>query len=399
MVYHPDRMRFGSFIAPYHPTHEDPTLTLERDMQLVEHLDRLGYDEAWIGEHHSGGYEIISSPELFIAGVAGRTKNIRFGTGVNSLTYHHPLILADRIAQLDHQVRGRLIFGSGPGQLPTDAYMMGIDPLEQRRMMNESLECLIELFEGRTVTRQTDWFTLRDARLQVLPYQTPRMEMSVACAVTPTGPTTAGRLGLGMLSLAASTPIGFTALGQHWDVYEETAKAHGKTVTRDSWRVVVNMHVAETREQAMKDVEWGIMDLVEYIRGIRGAAAGDDTVIGRIRNAKDAVKTLTTEGIGTFGVAMIGDPQDAIAHIEKLQEQSGGFGTFMFLAHNCADFEATKKSYELFARHVIPHVRKSNRNRAASLAWSREQSATTYGGIVGAMKKAISEYEDTKTKA
>lgn len=399
MAYQPDRMRFGSFIAPYHPIHENPTLALERDMQLVEHLDALDYDEAWIGEHHSAGCEIISSPELFIAGVAGRTRNIRFGTGVNSLTYHHPLILADRIAQLDHQVRGRLIFGSGPGQLPTDAYMMGIDPMQQRRMMNESLECLVELFEGRTVSRETDWFTLRDARLQVLPYQTPRMEMSVACAVTPTGPTTAGRLGLGMLSLAASTPIGFTALGQHWDVYEESARAHGKTVHRDTWRVVVNMHLAETREQAMADVEWGIMDLVAYIRGVRGSAAGDDTVIGRIGDAKDAVRALTTEGIGTFGVAMVGDPADAIAHIEKLQAQSGGFGTIMFLAHNCASFEATRKSYELFARHVIPHFRRSNRNRAASLDWSREHSGTTYGGIVGAMKQAISDYEHAKTKS
>jgi len=399
MTFQPERMRFGSFLAPYHPIHEDPTAALERDMELVEHLDRLGYDEAWIGEHHSAGAEIISSPELFIAGVAPRTRQIRFGTGVNSLTYHHPLILADRIVQLDHQVRGRLIFGAGPGQLPTDAYMMGIDPLQQRRMMNESLECLIDLFEGQTVDRVTDWFTLREARLQLLPYQTPRMEMVVACAVTPTGPTTAGRLGLGMLSLAASTPIGFTALGQHWEVYEETAKANGKIADRNSWRVVVNMHLAETREQARADLEWGIMDLVHYIRGVRGAAAGGDSAIGRIANARDAVGLMTGDGLGVFGVAMAGTPDDAIAHIEKLQEQSGGFGSFLFMAHNCASFEANKKSYELFARHVAPHFRRSNRNRVASLEWSREKSEVTYGGIVGAMQQAISQYEDSKPKA
>lgn len=75
-------LRFGTFLAPYHSHRENPTLALERDMELIEHLDRLGYDEAWIGEHHSGGSEIISSPELFIAGVAPRTRRIRFGTSI-----------------------------------------------------------------------------------------------------------------------------------------------------------------------------------------------------------------------------------------------------------------------------------------------------------------------------
>lgn len=389
-------MRFGIFIAPYHPVHENPTLTLERDMQLVEHVDMLGYDEAWIGEHHSGGYEVISSPELFIAGVAPRTKHIRFGTGVNSLSYHQPLILADRIAQLDHQVRGRLIFGAGPGQLPIDAYMLGIDPMNQRRMMNESLECMIDLFEGKTVNRQTDWFTLREARLQILPFQAPRMDMVVACSVTPTGPVTAGRLGLGMLSLAASTAIGYTALGEHWGVYEDAATKAGKTVNRDSWRVVVNVHVAETREQAMADLEFGVLDLVNYMRRMRGAAASAGQSLSRVTDAKSGVEVMTTEGLGALGRAFAGSPQDVIAYIEDLQKQSGGFGTFMFLTHNCANFEATKKSYELFARYVIPHFQGSNVNRAASLGWAEEKSSVTYGGIVNAMKQAIADHEKTK---
>lgn len=385
--YEPQRLRFGSFIAPFQAVQEDPTLCLERDMQLVQHLDELGFDEAWIGEHHSAGYEVVSSPELFIAGVAGRTQRIRLGTGVNSLTYHHPLILADRIAQLDHQTRGRVMFGAGPGQLPTDAHMLGIDPADQRRMMNEALECLIELFEGRTVTRRTDWFTLRDARLQLLPYQTPRMEMSVACAITPTGPVTAGRLGLGMLSLAASSSIGFNALGQHWDAHAAAAGKAGKTVSRDNWRVVVNMHLAETREKALADLEWGVMDLLRYVRGVTGSAVQER--LEGIDTAAAAVELLTTKGLGIFGVLQAGMPDDIIAYIERVQEQSGGFGCLMFLAHNCADFQAVKKSYELFARYVIPHFRKSNRNREASLAWVHANSETTWGATVQAMQKAI----------
>ena len=111
------RLRFGAFIAPFHPIDENPTLAVARDLELVEFIDGLGYDEAWIGEHHSSGYELIASPELFIAMAAGRTRNIRLGTGVASLPYHHPLMLAERINQLDHMTRGRVMFGVGPGEI------------------------------------------------------------------------------------------------------------------------------------------------------------------------------------------------------------------------------------------------------------------------------------------
>ena len=388
-------LRFGSFLAPYHPAKENPTLSLERDMQLIEHLDRLGYDEVWLGEHHSGGSEIISSPELMIAGVADRTRRIRFGTGVNSLCYHHPLILADRIAQLDHQTRGRIMFGAGPGQLPTDAYMLGIEPADQRRMMVESLECLIDLFEGKAVTRKTDWFTLQDARLQLRPYQRPRMDMTVACAITPSGPTTAGRLGLGMLSLAVSTPIGFSALGEHWGVYEAAAQAAGHQVKRDNWRVVVSMHIAETREQALADLEWGIMDSIHYTRAIRGLKPDEDNPIAKIRTAQEGVALLTGDGYSVFGVAMAGTPDDAVDYIRKLQAQSGGFGTLMFMANNFADTAATRKSYELFARYVMPRFDGSTDSLHASMEWCREKSGVTYSGFLDAMKATIVSHGGT----
>ena len=131
------RLRFGIFMAPFHPVAENPTLSLQRDLELIEWLDHLGYDEAWIGEHHSAGFEIISSPEVFIAAAAERTRNIKLGTGVVSLPYHHPLMTADHIQMLDHLTRGRIMFGVGPGALPSDAFMMGIDPLKQRDRMGK----------------------------------------------------------------------------------------------------------------------------------------------------------------------------------------------------------------------------------------------------------------------
>src|ERR1700722_16836596 len=159
-------LRSGIFLAPFHNLTENPTLALERDMELLQHLDRLNYHEAWIGEHHSGGFEIIASPEMFIAAAAERTRHIRLGTGVASLPYHNPFILADRMVQLDYQTRGRAMFGVGPGALVHDALKIGIDPSNQREMMEESFDVIVELMDGDTVTRKSDWFDLKNARLQ-----------------------------------------------------------------------------------------------------------------------------------------------------------------------------------------------------------------------------------------
>src|SRR5207244_1353352 len=181
-----DNMTFGTFMAPFHRVGENPTLALERDLELIEWLDDLGFDEAWIGEHHSGGWETIASPEVFIATAAGRTRHIRLGTGVVSLPYHHPWLVADRMVLLDHLTRGRVIFGAGPGALPTDAYIMGIDPVEQRRMMEESLDAILALLRSEEpVSRQTDWFTMREARLQMRPFTRPHFEVAVAAMVSP----------------------------------------------------------------------------------------------------------------------------------------------------------------------------------------------------------------------
>src|SRR6059058_824370 len=217
-----DRMNFGIFMAPFHRIGDNPTYALRRDLELIEFLDHLSYDEAWIGEHHSAGYEIIPSPEVFIAAAAERTRHIRLGTGVCSLPYHHPLILADRMILLDHLTLGRAMFGVGPGALPSDAFMMGIDPLRQREMMDESLEAIVALLTSdEPVTRETDWFTLRDARLHLRPYTQPCFEVGVAAMVSPSGPRAAGRFGLSLLSIGATQAAGFDILGAHWNVMEE----------------------------------------------------------------------------------------------------------------------------------------------------------------------------------
>jgi len=396
MQTYPD-MRFGVFVPPLHANYEHPTMALERDLELVELLDKWGYDEVWVGEHHSTGIEIIASPELFIAAAAQRTKRIRMGTGVNSLCFHHPFILAERIVQLDHLTHGRIMFGVGPGQLTGDAYMLGIAQEDQRRMMGESLESIIPLLRGETVTRETDWFKLVEARLQIMPYQH-RLPMATATALSPNGPSLAGKHGIGMLALTAGSPAGFALLNEHWRVCQESANEHGTVVDRRNWRVVASVHIAETREQAIQDVHYDIMHKVEYYQRILGDA-GTKLLNLEVNSAAEAVHRWTDStgtGLGPFGIGIIGTPEDAIERIRQFQEQTGGFGCFLMFAHNCASWEATQRSTELFGRRVIPALRDLNRNRAASLDWSAQKADAFNLQRLAGEQKARDDYKARK---
>jgi limonene 1,2-monooxygenase len=377
---------FGAFAAPFHDPRGNPTQQLRRDIDLAVHLDELGFDELWYGEHHSAAYEIIGSPEVMIAAAAERTSRLRLGTGVNSVPYHNPYLLADRIVQLDHLSRGRVMLGIGPGQLPSDAFMMGLDPRNQRDMMIEATEVIVPLLRGEVVTAKGSWFTLDEARLQLPAYNPGGIEVAVASTVSPTGATLAGRLGLSMLSVAATDPRGFDALGTNWGVLERVAAEHGQTSDRSRWRVVAPMHLAETREQARAEVAAGILTLCGYMEGLGGRK------LPWTSSPEAAIDQWTTGGFPTFGVATIGTPDDAIATIERLVGRSGGFGTFLLLAHNCASWSATKRSYELFSEYVIPAVRGLNDQRLASLRWAGDNSERFLGAMSQATAEALAKY-------
>jgi len=378
------KLRFGAFIAPFHPLRENPTLAIERDLELVQWMDRLGYDEAWIGEHHSAGYEVIASPELFIATAAERTKHIRLGTGVSSLPYHHPFMLADRMNQLDHITRGRVMLGVGPGALPSDAFMMGIPVAKQRDRMDEALGCIVRLLRGETVTHKSDWFELNEAHLQMSPYTRPSIEMAVASQVSPTGANAAGRHGLGLLSIGATSTGGFNALASNWAIAEQTAVESGKTIDRDGWRLVGPIHIAETREQARADVAFGLKDWLYYFTDVAALPLAVDPEV-------DPVDALIATGL-----AVIGTPDDAIAQLERLEQQSGGYGAFLMLDHNWAEWDAKKKSYELMARYVFPRFQASNVNRDKSLGWARDNRPTFIGESQAAVGARLVQHIQAK---
>jgi limonene 1,2-monooxygenase len=384
-----DPLRFGVFYAPFHPLGQDPTLALEYDLERVVALDRLGYDEAWFGEHHSGGYEIIGCPEIFIAAAAERTKHIKLGTGVVSLPYHHPWLVADRMVLLDHLTRGRVLFGTGPGALPTDAYIMGIDPVDQRRRMEESLEAILALLRSEEpVTRETDWFTMKEGRLQLRPYTHPHFEVAVAAMVSPSGPRLAGRYGVSLLSLSMQViEGGFAAIGNAWGVVEDQARTAGREPpSRADWRVLGAMHIAETRDQALEECTHGLEAFSRYF-GTAGFVP-----LGYEVDSDPGDPRAFVEKYAAGGNIVIGTPDDAIDYIDGLLEQSGGFGTFLQLGHDWASPEATLRSYRLFAREVIPHFKHKLAAPRTSHDWAASKRDELFGRAGQAIMNAIASH-------
>jgi limonene 1,2-monooxygenase len=373
-------MKFGIFLAPFHRIGENPTLAMSRDMELVEWLDYLGYDEVWVGEHHSAGWELIASPEVFIAAAAERTKHIMLGSGVTSLPYHHPLLVAQRFVQLDHMTRGRTMLGCGPGALVSDAYMMGIEPVTQRPRMEEALEAIMRLLAcDEPVTMKTDWFELREARLHLAPYTEPRFPIAVASTITPAGVVAAGKHGLGVLSLGTGLPGGPQMLANQWKMAEETAAKHNKKMDRRDWKLVVNVHVADDDEEAMRQVKRAERhETITYFEETLGRPPGrsDDPL---------------TDGV-KMGTTLVGSVDTVVRGIQRLQELSaGGFGGVLFRAHEWANREQTLRSYELFARYVMPRFQGSLDTVRDSNDWARRNRRTIFSPNVEAVRRAYTD--------
>ncbi len=317
---------------------------------------------------------------------AERTRHIRLGTGVSSLPYHQPLMLADRMMLLDHLTRGRVMIGVGPGALPSDAFMMGIDVARQRDMMEQALEAILLLLSSdEPVTMETDWFRLRDARLQLRPYQQPRPRgWRWRPWISRPDRRPPGRFGCSLLSIGATSAGGFDALGLHWDVMEERAEEFGTSVDRARWRLVGPMHLAETREQAVADVAFGLGDWVDYFARVAALPLAPDTT-----NHDTLVDALNASGF-----AVIGTPDDAIAQIRRLGEQAKGFGTYLLMAHEWADTAQTRRSYELFARYVAPVFRRSADTLVASRDWAAENRPQFIGEAGAAVMSAIERHKE-----
>ncbi|OBJ25466.1 monooxygenase [Mycobacterium sp. 1245499.0] len=380
------KLRFGYFIAPFHRAGTNPTLALQRDLAFVEHLDALGFDEVWLGEHHSAGSEIISSPEIFIAAAAERAKRIRFGTGVISLSYHNPLWVADRLMLLDHLTHGRIIGGVGPGSLPSDSSMIGLTPTDTRELLETNLDIVVRLLAGETVSAKTATHQLYDAKLQLAPYTDGGIPLSVAAVASPTGARLAGKHGIGLLSIGATLTVeGFNALSYHWGIVEERAAAFGTQVDRKNWSLVGLFHLAETEKQAREEVKFGIEPWFRYFQKV--AAFPQMTMPGE--QLDEMIDVINENGAG-----VIGTPERAREQVQRLWDQSGGFGCMLQMGHEWANPAATRRSAELFAAEVMPHFQgqaQPTLDAAARAGQARENLAQSQLDAVAHMTK---KYQD-----
>src|SRR4051794_40820820 len=380
------RIKFGSFLAPHHPIGMHPMLQFQADLELAARLDALGFDEFWCGEHHSSGWEMIGSPEMFLAAAAQHTHTIKLGTGVVSLPYHHPFMVAQRMVQLDHLSRGRAIFGTGPGALPSDAHTLGIDPMVLRDRQDEALGVIIRLLRGEDrFDYESDWFELHDAALQILPLQED-MPMATASSISPSGMQIAGKYGIGVLSIASTSAEGLAALPTQWAFAEEAATKHGSVVDRRNWRVLMSWHIAETREQAREEAVLGLQRWHnEYNVRVLGRPGAE-----RVEDPWELLDQLVGDGTSA-GAAVVGTPDDLIGAIRNLQDVTGGFGVVMGFVHDWANSEATRRSWDMVARYVIPEVNGALRAQQSSANYVEANKVDLMAGASRAVLAKIME--------
>jgi limonene 1,2-monooxygenase len=356
--------RFGCFTSPLHRPGTDPHLLLKEDLRLAEVLDELGFDELWVGEHHSGGWATLSSPELFIAAAAQRTRRIKFATGVLGMPYHHPFLVAERALLLDHLSDGRFILGAGSGAYQADMHILGIDPATTRTRLQEALETIQPLLAGEEVTVRTDWFEMNDARVQVHPVGEP-IEMVVASAATPFSMQLAGRLGINAMShvappwgaIRAGQDIGVDRLPGQWQHLEDAA---GGVRDRGEWRLVVPVHVADSLAQGKDELldGWAHQRVDLYKNTLGVPIPTSDT-------AQEKAFDHTVEQ----GGIIMGSPEDCVQAITALARRVDGFGGLLLSYQDWAPAPARLRSLELFARQVMPVLNGKLSGVAESQRW------------------------------
>ena len=362
-------MKFSFFMMPLHRPAENPALAFDRDIALIHRADALDFDEFFIGEHHSGGWETMPAPEMVLAKAAAHAHRIRLGTSVISLPFHHPFHVAERMAFLDHLTRGRVILGVGPCNLITDKKLFGMTNEQLHPMLAESADIIVRLLESPDpIDHEGRFWSFKGMRLQLRSYQQPRLPLAIASSGNPVSLELAGRYGMLLLSPAGKNRRN----AELWNSVEAAAAKNGVSATRDNWRLATSVYLAESREEAWADVEQGIGRDMEYFFAI-GLKAPYESYPGQ------PAHEITPRSGADRRDWIIGTPDDAIARIERLQAETGGFGGLMLTTHEWTGTEKLRRSLELFARYVMPHFRGHTRSYLDE--WRRLRQAAAEGGV------------------
>lgn len=359
-------MRYGYFMMPLHPPGQPMHETIERDLRQIETLDRLGYHEAWIGEHFTTEWENIPSPDTFIAAALQRTTNILLGTGVACLPNHSPFVLAHRIAQLDQMARGRFLFGIGSGGYPGDFEVFGVDPASgaQRSLSRDSIDTVLKLWEDPRpgIYAEHTWrFRVPEAnptigqRIHARPYQKPHPPIGVA-GVSERSETLALAGERGWIPMSINL-VPERVLTGHWETVEVEAGARtaGRPLpSRATWRIARNVHVAETSAKAREEAIEGAIgrDFREYFLPLMRYAK----IINLAKQDPNQPDESVTPEYLADNVWVVGDPAEVARKLRDLYHAVGGFGTLLALAHDWPEWDVWERSTTLLAQEVMPRL-------------------------------------------
>ncbi len=353
-------MKLGAFIMPSHPP-ERPIIDGYRwDLEQLGRLDRLGFHEAWIGEHFTAPWEPNPAPDLLIAQALMQTERIKLCPGAHLLPYHHPVELAHRVAFLDHIAQGRYMLGIGISSLPGDLNLFDMDAAggENRRRTLESLEIMLRVWEGEPFSFEGEFWNVRPPgtdsdplRLHLRPFQSPHPPIGIA-GLSPGSETLKLAGERGYVPLSISLNPRHTA--SHWDSVVEGAARSGRTPDRGEWRLVRDVYVARTDEEARRRVREGAMGrcwreylLPFYISNGMGEHFKVDP------SEPDSV--LDVDYLIEHNW-FVGSPETVSAKIAGLQEATGGFGGMLTVVYDFSTEQSEwDESLQLLVDEVLPN--------------------------------------------
>lgn len=356
-------MRLGYFTMPLHPPGAHIAETLEADLRQMETLDRLGYREAWIGEHFTTLWENIPAPDQFIAAALSRTRNLIFGTGVTCMPNHNPFMLAHRIAQLDNLARGRFYWGVGSGGFPGDFEVFGVDPSHgaHRGMSREAIELILQIWADPQPGKYEHPFwnfaipePVPEIGLQfhLRPYQQPHPPIGVA-GVSPHSDTLvlAGEKGWLPLSINLVPPV---TLKSHWAAVASGAAQAGRIPDRAEWRIAREIYVAETTEQARQEVLAGTIgrDFRQYFIPLMTYMQA----CSLFKTDPELPDSAVTPEYLLDNVWIVGSVADVTEQIRELHREVGGFGVLLAMGHEWEPEKGWLRSVTALAQEVMPRL-------------------------------------------
>lgn len=358
-------MEYGLFIMPVHPPQRPVVDTYDDDLRTLIAADRLGYSEAWVGEHFTSAWENIPCPDLLLATAAGLTERIRLGTGVVLMPFHNPLEVALRFATLDNLTHGRFMLGVGSGGINGDRRAFGIDLSgpDAAALTREGIEVVVKAWAGEPFRYEGRFFKYdvpevdhtTDTGVLLRPYQQPHPPIAIAgVSRSSAGLALAGERGWIPLSTNFLQP---DVLREHWLSIESGAKKAGRTPSRRAWRIAREIYVADTHDQAWRDARDGAMArafrdyMLPLVAGGPYGLAAFKPVNGDVPDSAITIDYLAEN------VWIVGTPEECAAKLRRLYAAVGGFGTVLMIGHDWyPNPDKWSRSMELFAEKVMPRL-------------------------------------------